>query len=291
VRNSGFEGTIDWTAQVGSVNLELSANGSTIDNEVLELGEGKEELFGANLSGIGFSTRTVPGEPIGSFWGWRVAGVFQNQAEVDAGPRRGGERPGDLKFLDWNGFDAEGNLTGQPDGVINDADKTFLGSPIPDFVYGFDATIRVGAFDLGVGFSGQSGNEVYNYKRGRRFEYENYEEQFLARWNGEGTSNFEPRITTSGHNYQSSDRWIEDGSFLKLHTARLGVRLPQTVSQRMGVDAARLYVSGTNVLLWSDYTGYTPELTAPSVIANGIDQFDGVYPPSRTITFGIDLTF
>jgi hypothetical protein len=206
--------------------------------------------------------------------------VFQNQAEIDSSPTRGGEEPGDLKYADLNG-----------DGTITDEDKTFIGSPIPDVIYGFDVNLRYGALDMGVGLSGQSGNEVYNAKRARRFNYENYEAQFLDRWNGEGTSDWEPRVTTSGHNYEASERWIEDGSFLKLHSARLGYRLPQQVSGRMGVDLARVYVSGTNLALFTDYTGYTPELTAASVIASGLDEFSGVYPPARTLTVGIDLTF
>ena len=226
------------------------------------------------------TTRTVPGEPIGSYWGYVVEGVFQDQAEIDASPTRGPEVPGDLRYADLN-----------DDGVINAEDQTFIGSPIPDVLYGFDADVRIGAFDMGVGFSGQSGNDVYNAKRQRRFEYENFEATFLDRWTGPGTSNTEPRITNDGHNYLASTRWIEDGSFLKLHSARLGYRLPQTISQRMGVDVARIYANGTNLFLWTDYTGYTPELTASSVIASGLDEFNGVYPPARTLTLGIDLTF
>lgn len=291
VRNRGLEGTVTWFGNLGSLGLELSANAATVDNEVLALGEGREEIFGGGIGVVPFTTRTVPGQPIGSYWGYRVEGVFQDQAEIDNSATRGGEQPGDLKYADMNGRNENGELTGQPDGVINADDQTFIGSPIPDVIYGFDANFRFGPFDAGIGFSGQAGNEVYNAKRQRRFEYENFETQWLDRWTGPGTSNTEPRITNDGHNFLASERWIEDGAFLKLHSARIGYRLPQSLSQRIGVDIARIYVNGTNLMMWSDYTGYTPELTANSVIASGLDRFEGVYPPARTITAGVDLTF
>ncbi len=283
VRNSGVEGTLTWFGHVGGVTLELSGNGSTVKNEVLALGQGREEIFGgALINEIPYTTKTEVGHPIGSFWGYKVAGVFQTQEEINSSPNRGVEHPGDLKYADLNG-----------DGVINTEDMTYIGSPIPDVIYGFDANIKLGSFDFGFGLSGQAGNEVYNAKKSVRFGVDNFETSFLDRWTGQGTSNTEPRITNAGHNYQSSDRWIENGSFLKVHSARLGYRVPQEMSQRMGVDMARIYVSATNLFAWTDYSGYTPEVTNAngSVIASGIDTFGGVYPPSRILTVGLDLTF
>ncbi|MFW6205663.1 MAG: SusC/RagA family TonB-linked outer membrane protein [Gemmatimonadota bacterium] len=279
VRNQGLEGSVTWYGQVSDLSFELSANGATVDNEVLALGQGREEIFGGGLPNeIPYTTRTVVGEPIGSFWGYEVEGIFQNQAEIDSSPTRGGEQPGDLRYADTNG-----------DGEITAEDMTFIGSPIPDFTYGIDLNLRWGAFDAGLGFSGQSGNEVFNAKKSIRFGVENFEAGYLDRWTGEGTSDREPRVTNAGHNYQASERFIEDGSFLKLHSAQLGYRLPQALSQRMNVDQARIYVSGTNLFMLTDYSGYTPELTAQSVIASGLDL--GVYPPARVLTVGIDLTF
>lgn len=290
VRNRGVEGSVTWFGRFGDLGVDLSVNGATVDNEVLALGQGREEIFGGGLvNEINFTTRTVPGQPIGSFWGYEVEGVFQTQEEIDASPTRGGEEPGDLRYADLNGRDANGELTGQPDGQITTDDMTFLGSPIPDFIYGIDLNMRWRAFDMGVSFTGQSGNEVFNAKKAVRFGVENFEESFLDRWTGPGTSNTEPRITNAGHNYQASERFIEDGSFFKLNSAQLGYRLPQELSQRMNVDQARIYVSGTNLFILSDYSGYTPELTSSSVIASGLDQ--GVYPPARVLTVGIDLTF
>lgn len=289
VKNSGFEASLSWAEQREGWGFELGINGATVNNEVLALAEGNEEIFGGGLGNeTGFTTRTVVGEPIGSFWGFKIDGVFQNDAELAAGPRRNNaEVVGDLRFVDLSGPD------GLPDGVITDLDKTFIGSPIPDLTYGFYGQVNVGIFDFSAAFSGQSGNEVFNGKKAVRFGVENFEESYLDRWTGEGTSDWEPRVTNAGHNYLASERFIEDGSFLKLQTAQLGVRLPQSVLGNMPVDGARLYVSGTNLFIISDYSGYTPELidSENRVTHAGIDFFSGVFPPARTITVGLDLTF
>jgi hypothetical protein len=276
------EASFKWRDTRGQLNYDLGLNAHTIDNEVKSLGTRREPIFGAQQGGLGFLTRTVVGQPIGCFWGLKVDGVFQDAAEVAAGPRRGGEVPGDLRYVDVSG-----------DGVIRDSDdKTYIGCPIPDGVYGFNGRLNWGRFDFAAAFSGQWGNEVFNAKKARReFGIENFETSFLDRWTGPGTSNWEPRVTNAGRNYVLSDRFMEDGSFLKLQSVQLGYRLPASVTKLLRVQQARVYLNGTNVLQIADYSGYTPELAASSVIASGIDQFEGVFPPARTLTVGLDLTF
>jgi len=280
VRNNGIEGTLTWTETRGNFEYDFNVNGSTINNKVLSLGGGREEILGGGLGNEIFpTTRTVIGQPIGSFWGFRTNGVFQNTGEIAAGPLRGGEAPGDIRYLDTNG-----------DGKITDADKTFIGSPIPDFIYGLSGRVAWKALDVSANFTGQRGNEVFNGKKAVRFGVENFETSFLNRWHGAGTSTTEPRITNAGHNYQSSTRFIEDGGFFKLNAAQVGLRVPERLTSRaFGVRGARVYVNGTNLFINSDYTGYTPELTGASVINSGIDL--GVFPQARTITFGLDLDF
>lgn len=281
VLNSGFEGTINWRGSVGRLGFEFGANGSTVTNEVKALGGGHDELLNGGWGNeVTSSTRTIVGQPIGSFWGFRIDGVFQNEDEIANSATRGGEVPGDLRYADLNN-----------DGTITDADKTFIGSPIPDLIYGFHTRLSYGGFDVSAGFAGQSGNQVFNAKKGVRFGVENFERSYLDRWTGEGTSNSEPRITNAGHNYQASERFLEDGSFLKLHSAQLGYQLPGHLASRLRVERARFYVSGTNLFLIAGYGGYTPEVVHPeaSVVAAGIDL--GIYPPARTLTFGLDLTF
>ncbi|MGQ0712895.1 MAG: SusC/RagA family TonB-linked outer membrane protein [Gemmatimonadaceae bacterium] len=279
VENKGIEGAFTWAETRGGFRYELSINGATVNNEVKKLAQGREQIFGGGLGNeVGITTRTVPGEPIGSFWGFRVVGVFQDAADTASSPKRGNEAPGDLKYADLNG-----------DGRVTNADKTFIGSPIPDLIYGLSTRMSWKGFDLAATFSGQSGNEVFNGKKAVRFGVENFETSFLDRWTGPGTSNTEPRITNAGHNYQASDRFIEDGSFFKLNALQVGYRLPQSLTGRWNLHTARIYVNGTNLFNVTDYSGYTPELTVEDVIRSGIDL--GIFPPARTITIGLDVGF
>ncbi len=279
VENKGIEGSFTWAETRGGFRYELSINGATVNNEVKKLAQGREQILGGGLGNeVTFTTRTVVGEPIGSFWGFRVAGVFQDAADTASSPKRGNEAPGDLKYADLNG-----------DGRITDADKTFIGSPIPDMIYGLSTRMSWRGFDLAASFSGQSGNEVFNGKKAVRFGVENFETSYLDRWTGPGTSNREPRVTNAGHNYQASDRFIEDGSFFKLNAVQLGYRLPESLTGRWNLQTARIYVNGTNLFNVTDYSGYTPELTVEDVIRSGIDL--GIFPPARTITVGLDVGF
>ncbi len=282
VLNTGIEGTFAWRRKLGAADLELGLNGSTINNTVKALGQGNTQILAGGLGNeVTFTTRTTVGQPIGCFWGLKVQGVFQTAAEIASSPNRNvGEQPGDLRYVDTNG-----------DKTITDADKQFLGCPIPDVVYGFNGRLRLGDFDVSANFSGQAGNKVFNGKKAVRFGVENFEASYLNRWHGQGTSNTEPRVTTAGTNYVASDRFIEDGSFLKLQNVQVGYRLPVSATNGLGIGQARIYVSGTNLFNSTNYTGYTPELPGGSVIASGIDTFGGIFPPARTFTVGLDVAF
>jgi hypothetical protein len=144
-------------------------------------------------------------------------------------------------------------------------------------------------FDLALEFNGQQGNEIINAKKMARFGTYNFETTFLDRWTGEGTSNTEPRVTNGGHNYEPSERFIEDGSFTRLRTVQLGYTLPQSLIDRVGISRFRVYLIGNNLVTWTDYSGYTPEITSGSVISVGIDG--GVFPIAKTFTAGVDVTF
>jgi hypothetical protein len=281
VRNNGVEGTFTWQGKAGALDYEIGLNGATISNKVLALGQGKSEILDGGLGNeVTSTTRTIVGQPIGCFWGFKVAGVFQADGDTLLFPKQGGERAGDLRFADLN-----------KDNAITAADRTFLGCPIPDVVYGFNTRLKWRSFDVSFSLSGQAGNKVFNGKKAVRFGVENFETSYLARWTAAGTSNREPRVTNAGHNYQASDRFIEDGSFLKLQSLQFGYRLPERLAGHFGVSQARFYLSATNLFMITNYTGYTPELTASSgsVMASGIDL--GVFPPARTFTVGMDMTF
>ncbi|MEJ2677856.1 MAG: TonB-dependent receptor [Gemmatimonadota bacterium] len=279
VLNDGLEGTVNWTQEVGDVKLQIGVNASTLRNKVKALGQGQDQILAGGLPNeVAFTTRTVPGHPVGEFWGYKVIGVIQDSAELNSVPILAGEAPGDLRFADTNG-----------DGVITDADKTFLGSSIPSVVYGFNIGATWKAFDLSANFSGQAGNKIFNAKKGIRFGVDNFETSYLNAWTPSHHSTTEPRVTNAGANYKASSRFIESGSYLALQSAQLGYHLPQSLTSRLGVQTARLYVAGQNLFISTPYSGYSPFITSSNVIANGIDL--GGYPTARTVTVGLNVTF
>lgn len=280
VVNSGIDAQVTWAQNLGDFSYQIGVNGSTTSNEVQSLGQGKEEILGGGLvNEISFTTKTVPGRPIGAFFGYKVDGVYQNQEEIDNTPSLPGVEPGDLNFVDTNG-----------DGELTADDRTFIGSPIPDFSYGINLNADYKGVDLSVSLNGQMGAEIFNAKRAVRFGIENFETSYLDRWTGEGTSDSEPRIGNPGHNWFTASEWLlEDGSFFKVRNVQLGYTLPESISAPLNLQTFRIYANGTNLITFTDYSGYTPEISGDSVISDSID--DGKYPLARTVTIGVDLTF
>lgn len=278
IENRGIEWNINWRDKVGKVYYSIGAIGTTQRNRVLNLGDNKEEILGGGTPG-GLATRTVVDGEIGAFWGYRVIGVYQNQADIDAYPNIGNVRPGDLIFEDVNG-----------DGIISPEDRTLLGSAIPRIMYGFNGSIEYSGFDLSIDFYGVWGNKILNSKKmARFFGAPNFEESFLDRWNGEGTSDFEPRVTNGGYpNYEVSDRFLEDGSYFRIRSLVIGYNIANRWSQRIGMDKLRVAFSLINPMIWTAYSGYSPEIGG-SPIARGIDA--GAYPVPKTWTFGVNATF
>ena len=185
---------------------------------------------------------------------------------------------GDLIYLDQNG-----------DGKINSADRVFIGSGIPKFIYGFSTEFNFRALDLSIDFQGQLGNKIYNGKEAVRPDLYNFETHTLDRWRGEGTSNEEPRATAGGYNWVTSDRFVQDGSFLRLRSLTLGYSLPENTLKRARMQQARVYLRGTNLWTLTQYTGYSPEIGSDDVLAAGIDN--GVYPITAIYSAGVNITF
>lgn len=279
VLNQGWEGALNYGGKLGKFNYRLGINGSTLQNEVLSLGTGNEALRGAIISGE-VATLTEVGSPIGAFYGYRVAGVYQNNEDIAQFPNQGIVRPGDLRFEDVNG-----------DGLISPDDRTYLGSPIPNLIYGFNAGFEVAGIDFSVDFNGVSGNKILNSKlMARGFGIPNFETVFLDRWTGEGTSTTAPRATNGGYpNFNVSDRFLEDGSFMRLRSVQLGYTLPQSLLKRINMSNLRIYLSGNNVILWTNYSGYSPEIGSENVLQVGIDG--GIYPTARTFLLGLNANF
>lgn len=279
VKNSGIDLTLNWRDQKGDFSYNFGIVASTVNNEVLDLGDGNEAIFGGAVGISGYlGSRTIVGQSIGHYYGYKTVGVFQNEADLSSIPKRGSEVAGDLIYQDTNG-----------DGTVDSNDRVILGSPIPDLIYGFNFGFDYKGFDLRADFNGTYGNEIYNSKKQARFNTYNFETSYLDRWTGEGTSNTEPRVTNGGHNYEVSDRFVEDGSFLRLRNIQVGYNFSEVALSKIKVQNFRVYLSGTNVFTWTDYSGYTPEIGGGSVIGTGYDS--GLYPVARTFNVGISANF
>ena len=278
VRNTGWDITLNWR-QAGRFSWNVGAILSPVRNEIVSLNDQKSEIFGASIQGE-FATHSIPGEPIGSFYGYKTNGVFQSDAEAQASPRLEGETAGDLRFVDING-----------DGKIDATDRTQLGSPIPTLTYGFNAGFDFLGFDFSADILGVTGNQVYNAKKAARFSVYNWEASvFEGRWTPEHPTATQPRITNGGHNYRVSDYYLEDGSFIRLRNVVLGYNLPLSVIQRAKLSKFRVYVSGTNPWTKQKYSGYSPEFSnADTPFEVGLDNIG--YPVTKSWQAGLEVTF
>ena len=278
IQNSGVEVSASWTDKIGSdgFNYTLSANLTTMDNKVLSLGRGPEDAIFA----AGGISRSLEGYPVGHLFGYKVAGVYQNREDVKSYyPNSvGSVAPGDLKFSDVNG-----------DGLITQDDRTMIGNPTPDFTYGFSVNLDYMNFDLGVDMMGVYGNEIYRTWDDPTYAQLNYLTNRMERWNGEGTSNWEPILNPSRSiNLINSNYFVEDGSFFRIRNVQLGYTFESDFLQRIYLKSLRMFANIQNLKTWTRNTGYTPEIGG-SALAFGIDG--GTYPMPMVYTFGVNLTF
>jgi TonB-linked SusC/RagA family outer membrane protein len=290
VKNSGFEFEAGYRKTVNrDFRYSVNANLATVKNKIVSLAGGKP-IPGGRIDDNIFATLTTEGRPIGSFYMLRQEGIFQNDHEVFTHAYQGpGVQAGDVKYLDVNN-----------DGVIDQNDRQFVGSPIPKFTYGFTGTANYRDFDLSLFFQGVYGNKIYDQVltdiEGFYRAFNITERIANESWHGEGTSNTFPRLSWSAaqNNKQLSTRFLEDGSYLRLKNVQLGYNLGGLLHQRW-ISSARLFVSVQNAFTITKYTGLDPELGVNSnsagdgVRAVGIDW--GTYPSARTYTAGVNLNF
>ena len=260
-----------------NVSLSTSVSFTTADNMVTEIANGDKYIWGAGY-GIPYKNLTQfrEGESPGIFWGYKTNGIFQNQGEVDAHATQPNAQPGDIRFVDVDG-----------NGVINADDRTKIGDPFADFTLGWNLNLNVYNFDLSVFTYGSFGNDVYRAYE-RNLNYTNKFARVLDRWTGEGTSNTEPRYSfvDGNNNTRASDRYVEDGSFIKIKNVQLGYNFD--LNESSAFDSVRLYLQGKNLLTITDYTGYDPEMSG-GVLGSGIDR--GNYPTPRIVSVGLNVKF
>ncbi len=269
VSNKGFEFSLNYSNSDNEFKYSINANFATLENNV--------EKLHPNLPNISEDvTRTEVGQALDAYYGYRMVGIYQNQAEIDShlsGTVNPSEKPGDIKFKDING-----------DGIISaDNDRGFIGSHIPDLTYGLSFSSTYKGFDFSFLFQGVDGVDRYNDGK-KIVDYDtrpfNYSTAILGSWDGEGSSNTRPRVALDDNGSSKvSSIFVEDASYFRLKNLEIGY----TVESVIGMQDVRFYVSGQNLFTSTDYTGLDPET---------IDLKDkGTYPSSTSVLFGVNFKF
>ncbi len=283
MENRGWEFATEYRGKSGALSYSIGANISFIENEVTSLGTGGDPVFAGYIQSANASaSRTDVGQPVASFYGFVTDGIFQNQQEIETHAIQSeNTAPGDIRFKDLNN-----------DGMIDFDDQTYIGNPIPDFTYGVNGSLEFKDFDLSFFLQGVQGNDIYNGTVRYDFTFVNRPASVLNRWTGPGTSNSEPRVNLSdpNQNVRVSDRFIEDGSYLRLKNVQIGYNLPRPLLTKIKFEKFRIYFSAQNLITITDYSGLDPEIgQIGGSLDLGIDR--GFYPQARTYLGGIQVTF
>ena len=220
------------------------------------------------------------GQPMAYFYGYETDGIFQTNGAADANTAQPNAVAGDVIFVDQNN-----------DGEINSDDKVMIGNPHPDFTYGLTLQAEYKNFDLNVFVLGSHGNDLYNGIFRYDLNTTNLPVSALERWTGEGSTDIYPRISHQDPNQNNrvSDRFVEDGSYLRLKNIQLGYNLPQSALDKAKISKFRIYAAVSNLFTFTDYTGLDPEIGSRGTLEIGIDR--GFYPSARMFTAGVNVTF
>jgi TonB-linked SusC/RagA family outer membrane protein len=292
ITNKGLETALSYNNTIGDFSYQLTGTFAAIDNKVDGLGTGAQQIFGGQPTHHGASaTVTQAGLPVGAFYLIKTNGIFNSQEEVDAHNLNGtliqpNAKPGDIRFVDHN-----------QDGMIDQNDRQNLGSPNPDFNYGFGGNASWRGFDLNIFFQGTQGNKIYNGLRqdleGMNLEW-NYARTTLNAWTPTNTNTSIPRpvINDPNLNSQTSDRFLENGSYLRFRTLQFGYTLPESLLEAIKISSSRVYLSFDNLFTITKYKGYNPDLgRTGSVLDRGVDFGHTAYPLARTSMIGVQLSF
>ncbi|MBP1613511.1 MAG: Outer rane cobalamin receptor protein [Bacteroidetes bacterium] len=276
VRNKGFEASLRTLNLQGPLSWETIITATYNKNEIRDLNS--ETPMYTNQYNNSYLTMLKAGYPINVFYGYVTDGIFQNADEVAKHSTQVGAEAGDIRFRDLNN-----------DGVISDNDRTVIGNPNPNWFFSMNNRLTYKGFELSVFLQGVSGNDIYNVNNidneGMGSAY-NQTTATLNRWTGEGTSNSMPRAVWAdpNQNCRVSNRFVEDGSYLRIKNITLGYTLPKQWLEKIQLDNARVYFSCENVATITGYSGFDPE-----VDVNGIDS--NRYPISRTYSVGVNFNF
>ncbi|MFI5131240.1 MAG: SusC/RagA family TonB-linked outer membrane protein [Chitinophagales bacterium] len=282
LKNSGLEISATYHKNKGAFTFDISGNFSTLKNKVVALGGNNEPIYGTGA-------KTEIGGIVGQHFGFVYEGIFQTQAEIAAHATQFGAalKPGDVKYRDISG------PQGKPDGVVNEAyDRTYLGSGIPKYYYGFNFSAAYKSFDLTVFASGAANFQI-NSRMYKDIHHSagslNYSTDMLNRWTPTNTNTNIPRLNDADvNNFKDSNRpgWLQSGSYLRANTIAIGYTLPKNIIK--GLETSRIYATVQNLYSFQEYEGYNPDYTS-GVFNPGFDF--GSYPKPRTIILGVQLIF
>ena len=283
--NWGIEADLNYKFHAGPVNFAIGGNISYLKNKLIDYGN---ETGSSNLDAVqavGTVSRAENGEVYPFFYGYKTAGIFQTMDEVNAYVNKDGDllqpnaRPGDVRFVDFNG-----------DGKINDDDRTKIGKGMPDITYALNFNVEWRGLDLTLFFQGIAGNNIFDATRRPDLSLSNQPLWILDRWTGPNTSTRIPRVTEQdpNDNWRSSDLYIKNGSYFRLKNLQLGYSLPHQWMQKIHFQKIRLYFSAENLLTFTAYDGFDPEIGSGGT-SIGIDA--GCYPQSRTLSIGMNIVF
>jgi len=294
MENWGLEFETTYKMKVRDFHFNIGANASYLQNKLIKLGNASGEAIyeDAGASGVGSYVKGKNNEVYPFFYGYKTNGLIQNQAQADEYNTKFGEKaqPGDVIFQDIAGaLDANGKAI--PDGKITDADKTKIGKGMADWTFGLNLSADWKGFDLSLFFQGSYGNDIFDFSQRGDITAMNRPSWILDRWIGEGTSNRIPRMTSvnPNRNWRSSDLYIKDGSYVRLKTMQFGYTIPEQITKRVSIQKLRLFVSGENLLTFTGYDGFDPEIASGGYTTIGIDR--GIYPQARTISLGANISF
>ena len=290
IQNRGIEFSLNYADSFKDLEYNVGLNMSFIKNEVTSIGN-SDPIYGGSISKVGEVTRTEKGREIAYFYGLQTDGIFNTQEELDAHVDKDGNKIqpnaglGDVKFVDLNG-----------DGKIDGDDRTYLGSAMPDFTFGFNAGLAYKGFDFNLFLQGSVGNEIVNGMYNNLYSTDMFEysvcKDMMNRWTEDNPTSNIPRVHASdpNKNTQFSDLYVEDGSYLRIKNVQLGYTLPSRLTNKIRVKKLRVYVSADNLLTLTSYRGFDPEIgDLDGPLGAGVDL--ATYPVPRVFSVGFNLNF
>jgi outer membrane receptor protein involved in Fe transport len=283
MENTGIEFELGYKFNIADAKFQIKGNASYLKNKLVKLVNAAGFDTYDNVSNLGNISRAEAGQPFPYFWGYKTNGIFQNWDEVNAYTKDGNliqpeARPGYVRFVDVNN-----------DGVIDDSDRTKIGKGTPDWTFGATLNAAWRGFDFMMFWQGTAGNDIFDATRRLDLPAINLPSWFLGRWTGEGTSNKYPiYIQGDATNWQASDLYIHDGSYLRLKNIELGYTIPENITSKVFISRLRVYVAAENLLTFTKYWGFDPEISSAATSC-GVDF--GVYPQPRILRVGANVTF